>query len=258
MDCSINASGRLSGANGTYHKSIGMIDLLETHYGKIYVPNTDIGQHEWLRLMGRSVEENFIRHVFDIISERPRGVAIDGGASFGCWTLALAQHKAVEKVIAFEPQHVIRELLYRSIKENDLRNVTVVACGLGTAAGHEIMPLLNLDKPTNFGGIALGHAHAEHPDAPTQLVKIAPLDDFVSVSERVSFIKLDLEGHELQALQGAIRTINRCKPVIFMETDHSETNKKVLLDYVSTWNYAVEQLGPNALCIPIEYEREAQ
>ena len=44
------------------------------------------------------------------------------------------------------------------------------------------------------------------------------LDDVVAGDRRVAAIQLDVEGHEQAALEGAMRTIERCRPLIVLET----------------------------------------
>lgn len=43
------------------------------------------------------------------------------------------------------------------------------------------------------------------------------LDAIIGEHDHVDFIKIDVEGAELQVLRGGVRTINRCKPVIVFE-----------------------------------------
>ena len=53
-----------------------------------------------------------------------------------------------------------------------------------------------------------------------ELVPLSRLDDFGL--ERVDFLKLDVEGFESQVLEGAAATIERCRPVMYVENDREE------------------------------------
>jgi len=48
-------------------------------------------------------------------------------------------------------------------------------------------------------------------------VRAARLDDLVSKQQQIRFMKIDVEGAELQILRGAVETIARCKPAIVFE-----------------------------------------
>ncbi len=50
-----------------------------------------------------------------------------------------------------------------------------------------------------------------------ETVKIATLDDTVGIDRTVSLIQLDVEGYEREALTGALKTIQRCLPIIILE-----------------------------------------
>lgn len=48
-------------------------------------------------------------------------------------------------------------------------------------------------------------------------VRLASIDDVVGSDRRVALIQLDVEGHEQQALAGAMHTIRRWRPLIVLE-----------------------------------------
>jgi len=70
------------------------------------------------------------------------------------------------------------------------------------------------------------------------VVDMAPVDSLVGQRD-VSFIHLDVEGHELAALEGARRTIERCKPYLYVEADRPDMREKI-------WT-ALDLLGYEAL-----------
>jgi len=58
--------------------------------------------------------------------------------------------------------------------------------------------------------------------------------------ERVDLIKIDVEGNELGVLQGAIGTLTRFRPMLFMETGHENEEKRVLIhEILSSCGYAI-------------------
>jgi FkbM family methyltransferase len=64
--------------------------------------------------------------------------------------------------------------------------------------------------------------HIPHPDVELIQVSVSRLDDLESTAD-VGLIKLDTEGSEYWILQGATRTIERCRPVIVFEAGGNTT-----------------------------------
>lgn len=131
------------------------------------------------------------------------GTAIDGGAHIGTWTVRMAQKFA--KVMAFEPAVDT----FRCLSENvfDLDNVDLFQTALGAVrCSGKIVD--DLSRPGNTGARHLNLSAGGD-------VEVMPIDDF-SLDD-LDFLKLDVEGYELHALQGALETLQRCRPVVLIE-----------------------------------------
>lgn len=84
-------------------------------------------------------------------------------------------------------------------------------------------------------------------DTPTDY-KVIALDSLQL--ERLDFIKIDVEGHELDVFKGAVETIKRCRPVIWSET-LTRAQKKTLSSYLKSFGYTVQTLDDtNSLFLP--------
>lgn len=213
---------------------------LNTDYGAMFVPDTDLGQYWWLANTRCSPEDMFIEPVLEILRERPRGCACDVGANFGCWTLPLAT--VSHSVVAVEPQYGVKELLRRTVEKNRLSNVYVVHAAASDKCGEITVPSLDLDQDYNFGGVQVGSAG--------DTVAALPLD-VILMGERVSFIKIDVEGHEQRVLEGAQKIISVCKPILFVERDHKDTDQDSLRSQIEGMGYALDIMGGNFLGMPI-------
>lgn len=224
-----------------------MIEELVTNYGTMFVPDTDSGQFWWLKNTGASPEDNFIEFVCELLDERPKGVAVDVGANFGCWTLPLSKH--AHSVYAIEPQSACVNLMRQSLEKSGISNVHIVMAAAGAVPGTANVPDVNLDVGTNFGGVSLLQKIAEQPDAQLHCVPVVRLDDILRGAQ-VSFIKIDVEGFEQRVLLGAKSTIERCKPMLFVEMDHQLTNKVLLRETIEGMGYATEQLHGNYFGMP--------
>lgn len=222
------------------------IQELQTNYGTMFVPDTDNGQYGWLMTVGVSPEDEFIEEVRKLLEERPKGCIVDVGANFGCWSMAL--HNAAHRVVAIEPQQVVRQLLAKSCAP--YKNISIYAVAAGAEPGNTLIPVLNIDKDTNFGGISLGIPHHEQPEALMDSVQVVRGDDLLQ-SDRVSFIKIDVEGFEERVLLGLKNTIARCQPILFVEVDHPRTDKKKVCEWIEKMGYMLNQRGGNILAMPM-------
>jgi hypothetical protein len=69
---------------------------------------------------------------------------------------------------------------------------------------------------------------------------------------RAGLMKIDVEGMELQVLEGSTQTIRRCRPVLFVE--HLKNDREALRQAILGLDYVVYQKerGMNFLCVPTE------
>ena len=76
----------------------------------------------------------------------------------------------------------------------------------------------------------------------TRIIKQKQLDNFNF--ENVDYIKIDVEGHELNVLKGGIETLQRCRPVVVIEQNHitedyNKGKKFDALHYLRSLGYEV-------------------
>lgn len=130
----------------------------------------------------------------DRIPAYRRRLAVDGGAHTGGWTRVLASE--FDEVVAFEPVDRFAEMI------DDRGDVTVHRVALGQRLGRCVME----DGPDN-----LGQAHVASGEGSW----IVPLDGFNLID--LDFLKLDVEGFEQPALEGAKATIEAWRPWVMIE-----------------------------------------
>jgi FkbM family methyltransferase len=128
-----------------------------------------------------------------------RRTALDVGGHVGFWSYYLAS--AFAKVHAFEPNELFAQCFERNVRA---RNVSLHRVALGDA---ERMIALEVD-PENTGAT---HVRPGAEGA----IPMRRLDHFAF--DDVDFIKIDVEGFELQVLEGARETLARCRPVVIVE-----------------------------------------
>ena len=147
------------------------------------------------------------------------GDIVHAGAYFGDFLPALSQSIAPDaKVWAFEPNHENYRCAMITTHINDLQNVELANAALGEQRGTLTM------VTSKKGGTALGGGSrilregddigSEHRET----VQVVTLDEVIPPDRRISIIHLDVEGYEREALSGALGTIQRCLPIILLES----------------------------------------
>ena len=142
---------------------------------------------------------------------RPETLVLDVGASIGMWTVPLARTAAEHGALlwCFEPNPDNVRWLTMNIERNGLDGVVhVQPVGLGSSSSQAYLGLRE-----HGGG---NGAVQDCGSADTIAITVCRLDD-IPMPRPISFIKLDVEGFELEVLRGGWETIRRDRPVIFGE-----------------------------------------
>lgn len=151
---------------------------------------------------------------------KPDALVLDIGANIGTHTLAFARMAPQGIVFAFEPQRLVYQTLCANVALNGLGNVMAYQQGIGATPGQIRVPTLDLGSDGNFGAFSiLGHAEGE----PVSVVTIDTLN-----LPRVDLMKIDVEGMELEALQGARATITKYQPLLYVENDRLEKSPALI------------------------------
>lgn len=147
----------------------------------------------------------------------------DVGAYRGLLTLFFAT--AAKQVISFEPNTKNHVRLVENLKLNRITNVEVRKLGVGsrretrTMVGNPLTPACSSVEGNTVAGLlrAGGGTVAEE-------ISIVALDEEIYQAglPAPDFIKIDIEGWELEALRGARNTLESCKPALFLEM-HGES-----------------------------------
>ena len=197
-------------------------------------------------------------------------VVIECGANIGSLTLPLSKMVGVTgQVIAFEPQQNLFQTLCANMALNSVTNVICRNQAVSDANGSLLVPPLDPFTRQSPGSICLeGFTQGES----VQQITIDSLD----LSE-CHFIKVDVEGMEKKVLRGARQTIDRCKPVLYVENDRDEKSAS-LEAYIRELGYEIFPHEPliaqednffgaplsifknyvslNLLCTPVRMEAE--
>ncbi|MFY9657584.1 MAG: FkbM family methyltransferase [Methylocystis sp.] len=138
---------------------------------------------------------------------------IDAGANIGAVSVYLGNTVGPSgHVVAVEMMPETAERLRRNIKCNSLEQVVVKEAALSNEEGHTVIAHV----PHHFHGQA-SIAAGDRGGRATSSAKVrtTTLDAIASELGEIAFIKLDLEGAELAALQGASSTLRRSRCILF-------------------------------------------
>jgi len=155
-----------------------------------------------------SVSGNQPFFIHDVLSRLPKeGMSfVDCGAYNGDTILAMVELGiSFKNTFCFEPDPVNYDLLLDQIERLGLTDhISTVKAGVWSET-----TLLHFNNMGNDSShVVLEATCAEHT------INVVSIDDFFADKQRVDMIKMDIEGAEMEALKGAIKTIHRDRPIL--------------------------------------------
>lgn len=180
-------------------------------------------------------------------------VAIDCGANIGVhtveWAVAMTGWGSV---LAVEAQERVYYALAGNIAINNCFNAFALHAAVSSEPGTMTIPNPNYLVPSSFGSLELRQSAGNEfigqkidYTANTVVIRKLTLDEINL--PRVDFIKIDIEGMELEALEGARQTIDRSQPIMLLE--RIKTDSKQLTTWLETRGYNVAQAGINLVAV---------
>jgi FkbM family methyltransferase len=167
-------------------------------------------KYEFTRISRQGREKEIINR---LLNELESGdVLWDVGANVGLYSILCGAKLENGKVIAFDPHPENADKLNKNASLNDIRDFTVKSLALGNK--NETMKLQLEDSKSGAGGGTLVPDRRKSDDLSTENieVKVRSGDELVKKGlEEPNFIKIDVEGAELEVLEGLEKTLNRGK-----------------------------------------------
>lgn len=159
-------------------------------------------------------------------------VTVDVGANCGLYTRKLA--RLSRRVYAFEPSHKMADLLRRT----SASNVSVHEIALSDQTGNAELFIPRSDHELIYGLASLEPTvGATNKEVVSVSVPTARLDAIVH--QDVAFVKIDVEGHELKVLYGAVELLEHCQPVFLVEAEdrHREQATRSIFEFFRDRSY---------------------
>lgn len=185
-----------------------------------------------------SIDGRFENQELSLIEKTFKGmlankIVLDIGANIGNHTVAFS--KFSKMVYAFEPNSYVFDVLKLNIK--NLKNVR----GFNFGASNANQNIIAKVPRRNFAGgsIDLDKKNSKPHQFYEIFFKLKALDEFSVLSQKdIGLIKIDVEGHELNALKGMKNLLKKNKPVILFEQNRGIANQTSLeIDFMKSIGY---------------------
>lgn len=172
-------------------------------------PKCEYSRKRFVYQKSETPEIMYMRHAV-----KAGDTVLDIGANIGYWSTAMsAQVGANGRVLAFEPNPLTVRYLKQNLDINGCKNVTVYECGLSNCVEDGKLYL----SETHSGDDRI--CDVPNTDRKSIGVSIRTLDsmrgDFDA--NRISFIKIDVQGLEVMVLEGAKNLLKGISPMILIE-----------------------------------------
>jgi len=190
--------------------------LLRPLFGKVkilLIPDLDS-----IWLFGHIYICNDYNKIYEL---RKNDLVLDVGANVGIYTLKCLQ--SVSYVISIEPDPLNVQILHYNLKLNNLHDKCKV---VQVAAGDKMEK-----RYLYLNSCCMRHSLL--PDYPTLkkiIVECIPLSQLVNnlKLQHVDFVKIDVEGYELNVLRGMTEIIRRFNPILIVELKNQSTSSEII------------------------------
>ena len=221
------------------------IAIFETKYPFRLKANLVNPEHQYLYFYGTHDERYVVTKLLKII--KPGDICWDIGANIGFYTCLLAsQVEEAGAVVAFEPAIRTCSYLHQNVSLNQFKNVTVVNKGLGdkTEQRHLYYSEASLTEGTASLKYAEGRIASER-------VTLDTIDNLIRELPVPNFIKIDVEGYQLEVLRGGEQCLKTYAPLLMAELkDVGDTNRddfNEIEQYIASLGYTLYEIGKYTL-----------
>lgn len=171
-------------------------------------------------------------------------VVIEAGANIGSESLLLSRLAARGQVYCFEPNPYVFERLNINVAINELANVHTFDCALGESDKSITFNIF----PRGYSNAGMSSKYMENADTKKITVAQKTLDAFIAEQgiKKVDFIKMDIQGAEMDMINGANETISRFRPIIFTEACEPYNDTGKLYARLRGYGYNIYLIGDNS------------
>ena len=234
--------------------NMNQLSYYETETGNYFLPTNAVND-----IIANAIINNkiFEKEVVDIAKEyiKPGTCVLDVGSNYGQMAIQFAKLCGNKgKVYAFDVNDFLYDIIIKNIDANNLtQNIKPIHGAVHNVLNDElIFPIPDLNQQNHFksyGSFGIDYNAKVGPKVRTITI------DSLKIDEPISFMKIDIEGGDLYAMQGAINTIEKNKMPIIFEYDYFIEDVYGMcfqdyIDFVNSINYRFEKVrGHNYLIV---------
>ena len=199
-------------------------------------------EHERTYFYGELDERYEIRQILKLIREGD--TCWDIGANIGFYTCLFASIVGkAGKVVAFEPASVTMNYLALNSEVNNFKNVLLIKKAIGNIRDRRNLYCISAPLAEGFASL-LQTADTKY----SEIVEIDTIDSIYQDLPVPDFIKIDVEGYQLEVLKGADAFLTRHAPLIMAELKDPDADKKAEIEsYLRQHQYSIFEFDKNAL-----------
>jgi FkbM family methyltransferase len=230
------------------------LTLHETKTGKYYLPT-----YAYADCIANTIISGYIydNPVYEVAKQyiKPETIILDLGSNFGQMAILFSQLAKDNGIVhAFEADSFIFNILEKNIAANDCKNIQAHFGAVHDKSGEKLnFPVQDLKKHGTYGSFGIDYKN-RYPE--TRQVNTLTIDE-IKFDRPISFMKIDIQGGDLFALKGAVKTIKKHQMPIIFEYEYTfedelDLNFQEYVDFVKSINYKFERVisGQNYLIVP--------
>ena len=197
--------------------------------------------NDWLLFFG--INNQHKENIYQKI--RNGDVVLDVGSNIGEVLLNMAKVNPEGIIYGFEPVKSTFDKLQKNVSLNHFSNIYLNQLALSD----KNETVFYQSKEGHSGGTMM--TKESKVNSPN-FIEAMTLDNFVEMNliEKIDFIKVDIEGFEMNFIKGALQTLKKHKPSIFIEVDHDKlirqnSSPEELLSILKSIGYKVLHVKTN-------------
>jgi FkbM family methyltransferase len=183
---------------------------------------------------------NHENEIMEYFTPNEGDTVIDVGAHIGLYTLIAAKRVGSSgKVIAIEPDPDNFKILRKNILLNQLSNVEALECAVYSTREKLKLFLPEVEQGrTIFNTVMQDRAGRSNNFLE---VEANTLDNILNENnvQRVDYLKIDVEGAELEVLKGAVDTLSSNKDLTLLVEVHGDANYMPILEILKQYNFQI-------------------
>jgi len=189
-----------------------------------------------IKAKSKGIESLLLRSSLKLLSNNnlTNPTILDIGANYGFISLAFQSNLGKKtSIYSFEPHPEIVKVFEKSIQKNKINNIITENVAVGNTTESVMINLYG--QTSNI--IDIGDTVVKRT-----LIKQIKLDDYLIEHNIIpNFIKIDVDGYELEVLEGLKIAIARYRPIMVVETNGNED----VLQFLKDCSYKLVNLNLN-------------